>query len=150
MTAPAPVVRTVARSLVKTLDIVTSNGPLAVVHFPGKGRGVVALRSFAEGELLERAPVIAVPAREVPSLSATTLSRYYYEWGPQDDCAAIPLGFGALYNHSFEPNTRYEFCEDERVIQYLALRAIDAGEELTINYNNLGDFADSPLSFDVK
>ncbi len=134
----------------KTLDIVTSNGPLAVVHFPGKGRGVVALRPFAAGELIERAPVVIVPAREVPTLSATALGRYYYEWGEQDEQAALALGFGSLYNHSFDPNASYEFREDDGVIEYLALRDIDAGEELTINYNNLGEYADSPLGFDVR
>lgn len=134
----------------KTLDIVTSNGALAVVLFPGKGRGVVALRPFSAGDLVERAPVIVVPAHEVATLCTTALGRYYYEWGEDDEQAALALGYGSLYNHSFEPNLDYEFREDENVIEYFALRPIASGEELTINYNNLGEFAAAPLPFDVR
>jgi hypothetical protein len=36
------------------------------------------------------------------------------------------------------------------VIEFLALRAIAAGEELTVNYNNLGELAANPLGFDVR
>ena len=43
-----------------------------------------------------------------------------------------------------------EFREDEHVIEFLALRAIAAGEELTVNYNNLGELAANPLGFDVR
>ena len=138
------------REPVKTLDILTSNGALAVVLFPGKGRGVVALRPFAAGELVERAPVITVPASDVPALTSTALGRYYFEWGPDDDQAAVALGYGSLYNHSYEPNAAFEFREDEHVIEFLALRAIAAGEELTVNYNNLGELAANPLGFDVR
>lgn len=134
----------------KTLDIVTSNGALAVVLFPGKGRGVVALRPIGAGELIERAPVIAVPAKDVPALTSTALGRYYFEWGPNDDHAAVALGYGSLYNHSYEPNVAFEFREDEHVIEFVALRDIDAGDELTVNYNNLGELAADPLGFDVR
>jgi len=135
---------------VKTLDIIPSNGSLAVVLFPGKGRGVIALRPIASGELVERAPVIVAPASDVPALSRTTLGRYYYEWGEGDDQAALALGFGSLFNHSYEPNLGFESREDQDLIEFLALRDIAAGEELTINYNNLGDYEHDALGFEIR
>lgn len=134
----------------KTLDIVASTGSLAVALMPQKGRGVVALRAFAAGALVERAPVIVAPAHHVARIAATDLRHYYFEWGEDDDQAAIALGYGSLYNHSYEPNLEFEFLEDEQVIEFVARRAIEPGDELTVNYNNLGEFENHPLSFDVR
>lgn len=123
---------------------------LTIREFPGKGRGVVATRPFRSGETVERAPVLVVPREEMQSLKQTRLASYYFEWG--DDCheGAIALGFGSLYNHSYEPSARYEFRECEQCLEFLALRDIAEGEEITINYNNLGPSAQRPLKFDVK
>jgi SET domain-containing protein len=122
---------------------------IAVKHFPGKGRGVVAERHFRAGETIERAPVIVIPREEAPLIRDTRLAHYYYEWG--DDCreAAIALGYGSLYNHSYTPNARYEFREDQECLEFFALRDIEPGEEITINYNNLGRDAAKPLKFEV-
>ncbi len=126
----------------------TSAPALAVASFPGRGRGVVALRAFAQGELVERAPVIALSLEDRERIHDSLLARYYFEWGEDDEGAAIVLGYGSLYNHSFSPNLCYEFHETEFAIEFVALCDIAAGEELAINYNNLGDFADDPRAFD--
>jgi len=120
-----------------------------VRDFPCKGRGVVAQRSFRAGETVERPPVIVIPADEAPLIRDTRLAHYYFEWG--DDCkqAAIALGYGSLYNHSYTPNARYEFREDEERLEFIALTEILPGEEITINYNNLGPSAANPLKFKV-
>lgn len=123
---------------------------LKVQHFPGKGRGVVADRPFHAGETIERPPVLVIPASEAPLIRDTRLAHYYFEWG--DDCkqAAIALGYGSLYNHSYTPNARYEFRETEERLEFIALRDIEPGEEITINYNNLGPSATNPLKFAVQ
>src|SRR3569623_2035422 len=117
---------------------------ITVHNFPSKGRGVVALRPFDAGETIERPPVIVIPKNEAPLLRDTRLAHYYFEWG--DDCqqAAIALGYGSLYNHSYTPNARYEFRESEECLEFIALRAIEPGEEVSINYNNLGASAQNP------
>jgi SET domain-containing protein len=122
---------------------------IAVRYFPAKGRGVVALRAFTADDTIERPPVIVVPREEAPLIRDTRLAHYYFEWG--DDCqqAAIALGFGSLYNHSYTPNARYEFREAEECLEFIALRDIQPGEEITINYNNLGASASNPLKFAV-
>jgi SET domain-containing protein len=43
------------------------------------------------------------------------------------------LGYGMLYNHSYEPNCEY-IQEAPRVIKFVTLRPVEAGEELTIDY----------------
>ena len=123
---------------------------IKIAEFPNKGRGVLATSEFVAGQTVERCPVIVIPASEAPLIRDTRLSHYYFEWG--DDCkqAAIALGYGSLYNHSYSPNARYEFREAEDYLEFIALRDIQAGEEITINYNNLGPSASHPLKFDVK
>jgi len=123
---------------------------IAIQHFPGKGRGVVAERPLRKGELIERAPVIVIPRDEAPLIRDTRLAHYYYEWGDDDRAAAIALGYGSLYNHSYAPNARFEFHEPEECLEFFALRNIQSGEEITINYNNLGPDAKKPLKFEVR
>src|SRR5437868_14690791 len=121
---------------------------IAVQYFIEKGRGVVAMRPFRAGETIERPPVIVISANEAPLIRDTRLAHYYFEWG--DDCraAAIVLGYGSLYNHSYVPNARYEFCDAEECIEFFALGDIQPGEEITVNYNNLGQSANKPLKFE--
>jgi SET domain-containing protein len=128
--------------------VAPSPSAVCIVSVPGRGRGVAAARAIARGERIERAPVIVLSASELAAISTTRLARYYFEWGEDDSMGAIVLGYGSLYNHSFEPNAEYEFREDELAIDYLALRDIAAGEEITINYNNTGEHAAHPIQFD--
>lgn len=101
----------------------------------GKGRGVFARRQIAEGELIEQAPVLVIPAEEWKHLEQTVLYNYCFSWGSDQQHAALALGFGALYNHSYQPNAEYIKRLSERVIDFIALREIALGEEITINYN---------------
>ena len=48
--------------------------------------------------------------------------------------AAIALGFTSLLNHAYVPNCEFIRHIDELVIDLVALRDIEAGEELTIDY----------------
>lgn len=123
---------------------------IAVAQLPGKGRGVVAFRDFSAGALIERPPVIVISRDDVRLIRQTRLVSYYFEWGDDCDQAAIALGYGSLYNHSYTPNARYVFRESEECLEFIALRDIEAGEEITINYNNLEESAANPLPFIVK
>lgn len=132
----------------KVLDFQSHS--IAIAQLSGKGRGVVAFRDFPKDSLVERSAVIAIPRDDVPLIRQTGLANYYFEWGDDCDQAAIALGYGSLYNHSYTPNARYVFRESEECIEFIALRDIEAGEEITINYNNLEESAANPLSFVVK
>jgi len=100
-----------------------------------RGRGMFACRKFSKGELLERAPVIPINQRQWPSAEKTILSDYAFDWGEHDEHAAIALGYVSIYNHSYEPNAQLEELLDELMIEVIAIRDIQPGEEITINYN---------------
>ena len=103
-----------------------------VKRSPGKGRGVFARRDIKKGELIERAPVLFIPAKSlVGGLENKALGSYYYYW--DEKTLAVSLGYGSLYNHSYKPNARYR--HEKRCLVYTALRTIEKGEEILINYN---------------
>ena len=100
-----------------------------------RGRAMFACRKFLKGELIERAPVIPIDQRQWPSAEKTILSDYAFDWGQNDEHAAIALGYVSIYNHSYEPNAQLEELLDELMMEVVAIRDIQPGEEITINYN---------------
>jgi len=123
--------------------------PLRIVRVQGKGRGIVAGRHIGQGEVLETAPVVVIPAREWTFVEQTVIARFSFAWDDDRGSAAVALGRGSIFNHSYTPNVAAEKSLSTRVIRFVALRDIEPGEELTLNY--LGD-ADSrgSVGFDVK
>ena len=119
---------------------------LEVRAVEGKGRGVFATRRFRKGALLERSPVIAMPARQWRHVDRTRLGDYAYEWGKDDRGCALVLGLGSLYNHSFEPNAENHWNEPLLAMEWVALRAIAPGEEITVDYRD-GEAERNPLWF---
>ena len=65
----------------------------------------------------------------------TFLDDYYFDWGTEGDYFALCLGYGSLYNHEYEPNAEYGMDFDALTIDFYAIKAIKAGEEITVNYN---------------
>ncbi|MEH2088909.1 SET domain-containing protein [Nostoc sp.] len=111
-----------------------------------KGRGVFAQKRFLKGELIERVPVVVIPAEQVEFLDKTILGNYYYDW--EDKAAAIALGLSSLINHSYHPNAYYVKKFADRELDLIAYRDIEAGEEITANYNGSPDDK-SPIWFEV-
>lgn len=124
----------------------THSDLIAVKRVKGKGRGVVARRAIRAGEVIERVPVLVLRLDEIRDGDGWTgLAGFCFLWG--EGTVALALGYGSLYNHSFDPNSRYD-DEGQRVKVYTAIRDIGAGEEITINYN--GEPTDrSPVGFEV-
>lgn len=119
---------------------------LHVIETPGKGRGIMTDTPIAKGATIEKAPVLFVPAEQWPAVEQTVFYHYCYSWGPESQHAALALGFGSLYNHSYEPAAVYVKHLDAMLVEFVALRDIAAGEEITINYN--GDPLDTqPMWF---
>lgn len=118
--------------------------PLGVRMAPsslrGAGRGMFAVKDFAQGDLIESCPVIALPDhKDRARLRRTGLVNYYFLWGPERTQAAICLGYGSLYNHSYEPNARWDKQVEEERMDFYAISDISAGEEITVNYNGNPD-----------
>jgi uncharacterized protein len=123
----------------KMLEIKPS--PLSDGEF---NRGVFATVDIKKGELFHVAPVVPYPNKEHEHIEKTVLEDYVYEYGINH--SAIVLGYGMLFNHSYEPNATYDINFNNHTFEYYAYRDIKAGEEVLINYN--GDVDDNePLWF---
>ena len=117
-----------------------------VKRVSGKGRGVFARCFISRGTVIERVPVIVLPAQEVMECTPESrLASYVYDWGKST--VGLALGFGSMYNHSYRPNARYD-DEGQQTKIFTALRDITSGEEVTINYNGHEDDK-TPVDFPV-
>lgn len=106
---------------------------IQVKRVKGKGRGVFARRFIAKGEIIERVPVLILSAREFDEhVSRTILDDYCFLW--EGGKIALTLGYGSLYNHSYQPNARSDIV-DAHTQLFTAIRSIDRAEEITVNYN---------------
>lgn len=106
-----------------------------------KGRGVFAARSFRSGEIVEACPVIVLTKRF--SELDRRLQLVVFDWGTlsgTDAGPAVALGFGSLYNHAEPANmtAAADTSTGSNCIVFRAVRDVEAGEELTINYNAHG------------
>ena len=108
----------------------THSDSIEVRRIEDKGRGVFARRLIRKGEVIEKVPMLVLPIAE--STDASILSTYCFAWGR--DTVGLALGYGSIYNHSFRPNARYDDVGPQTK-EFTALRDIQPGEEITVNYN---------------
>lgn len=138
-----------AIDLTAIVTLALQNDRLRVVYTPGKGRGVVAMRAFEVGEIIEVVPVLVVQNSDL--IDQTELANYVYNWPTAENAVAVAFGCGSLYNHSYAPNALYTKLPEDGgfgTIRYTAIKPIAAGDEIVINYN--GDPTDqSPMWFDL-
>lgn len=110
-------------------------------------RGVFAIEAIAKGTCFHQAPVLSYPNEQHQYIEKTNLADYAFEFGIGR--SAILLGYGMLFNHSYEPNATYEINFDNDTFDFFAYQDIAAGEEIFINYN--GDVDDNdPLWFNKE
>jgi len=115
---------------------------------PARGRGVFAARALAAGETIERSPCITFAAPDWKPIEKSRFDDYCFVWGEDRKSGALPLGYGSLYNHSFQPNATYVRHLADQVMDFVAIRDIAAGEEIRTNYNR-DPLDQSPVWFDV-
>ena len=121
---------------------------LFIADSPGRGRGVFTSDKLAAGTILERSPVIVMSARERILLDQTLLRDYIFIWGTDESQCCMALGYLSVYNHSYQSNAEYEMDFENSTIRIKAVRDIEKGAEVFINYN--GDWNDTkPVWFDA-
>lgn len=99
------------------------------------GYGVFANDFISAGELIERCPIIRIEHRECPNLRGTVLEGYLFDWSSKDSfAAALVMGYGMVYNHSYSPNCKNTKNFNETSMDHYAIRDIHPGEEITLNY----------------
>lgn len=115
-----------------------------------KGKGMFCSKAILADTVIETAPVIVMSLEDRSHLDKTLLHDYIFEWQPNGKLlCCMALGQVPIYNHSYQSNCEYFMDYDAETIQIKTVRNIEAGEELTINYN--GNWNDEkPVWFDVK
>lgn len=103
------------------------------------GLGVFAKKEIQEGEIIEECPIVEISEDELSNLTKTKLLEYYFAWEKNFKSAAIVLGYGSLYNHSYEPNAKYIKDMDDKTVRFVALKKIEQEQEILVNYNGHPD-----------
>ena len=122
---------------------------LVVCDVPGKGRGVVAGRPYRRYEVVVAAPVVVLAAADWARVEQGILSQYAFKWDEETGERALALSVASLFNHSYSPNTCPKLLTADLRIDFVALRDIGVGEELTFNYNGRPSDA-SALWFEAR
>lgn len=108
-----------------------------------KGIGVYAVQPLAQGEQVETCPVVIVAAEDFDALPKILRERLF-DWSAlihkTPGQHALALGYGSIYNHANPANLKYFALRSTSTITFVANRVIEAGEELTINYDERGGF----------
>lgn len=115
---------------------------LYITHSEGKGRGVFTLRALQKGDLIELCPVIIIPPEERNLIDQTILYDYYFVSPKPNPQICIALGYGSIYNHSYQPNAEIVFDLDNQRVELHCIRDIDSGEEIFYDYS--GGMKDAP------
>jgi len=102
------------------------------------GRGVFAIKDFGKDEIIEICPVLCLTPTERKHCEKTLLAYYIYPWRSTRG-AAVVLGYGSIYNHSYSPNADWKQNFRDTTMVYRAIKPIKRGEEITINYNSEPD-----------
>ncbi len=125
------------------------NEHLYLANSNGRGRGVFSEVALGADLVIEVAPVIVLSSADRIHIDKTLLHDYIFEWQPDGQkMCCMALGWIPMYNHSYEANCEYFMDYDNQTMHIQTVRPIDAGEELTINYN--GDWDDKQkVWFDV-
>jgi hypothetical protein len=95
----------------------------------GDGYGVYTLDDIADNELIEECVAIELP---IDDIKGTVLTDYIFKLS--NSLYALALGNGSLYNHRNQPNARWEYDNDRKLIKIFSTRAITMGEEIFISY----------------
>ena len=104
-----------------------------------RGRGVFSLEPLSASLVIEISPVIVLSPAHRALADQTILHDYIFTWGDKEDEAAVGLGYISLYNHASPSNCEYVMDFKAQTISVITMRAIEPGEELTINYSTTWD-----------
>ena len=122
---------------------------LFVAQSGARGRGVYTSEKISIGAHIEVCPVIILSGKDTDAIHNTFLHDYYFLWDEETKQSALALGYGCLYNHSINPNAEFELLHMSNEILIKAIKDIEPGQEITINYQT-DPSDDYPLWFDPK
>lgn len=118
-----------------------------------KGKGAFAKIDIKKETTIDIGHVLLIPNKDYVNFKDTIIVNYTFTWeDPKtkgEYTNAIALDICQFINHSYNPNITYVYDYNNQTIEYIAIKNISKGEELTVNYN--GKVKDnSPVWFDVE
>ena len=113
------------------------------------GRGVYAARNIKKDELIEKCPIIEIPKHDLANLKESILTTYFFFFGKNKEELLVALGFGSIYNHAYTSNARYIIKPQDATIDFVALKEIKKGQEITVNYSQGNQKNKNPLWFEA-
>lgn len=117
---------------------ITQSSRIKLIKRNETGWGVFADAPFLAGEVVEECPVYVLDPVDSDAVekSGGDLVHYLFAWGQdgREDQCAIAFGFASLYNHSSTPNVCLARDPANKILRFVALRAIRAQEELCFDY----------------
>lgn len=120
---------------------------IAWISIPGKGRGVVAKQLIRRGLVMEDAPATLYSPDIREALKGTELGELGFarpnEYEIGYPCSGISVsGLAERCNHSDTPNAEvtWHLLEDGLCAHLVALRDIEALEEITISYTDIAEY----------
>ena len=127
--------RNLSALMTPTTAPATTLPALSVRIVPGRGRCVFAAQDIEKGVRVLADPIIFVPKVESQYTDPCVVGRYVFEWNDDGDLCVV-LGVGSLINHGLPANVRLDSNEDDRTMDFFALRDIATGEELVYDYGH--------------
>ena len=119
-------------------EMTLSHSKVTVGHSSIHDLGCFATKSMAAGEIAEHIPVLPLLWKDVHH---QVLRDYVFAseiiHGTNTPYVVLPLGFGALYNHSKQPNVclyRYDMWPFLQAV--VCQEDVEVGDELLLNYGD--------------
>jgi uncharacterized protein len=96
-----------------------------------QGHGVFAEADIEPGEIIEECYSLTLK-------DSQDLVNYTFKLDKKglEEYVTMPLGYGAVFNHSTDPNAEYEFDRETLYMVFTASKPIKAGEEIFISYGD--------------
>lgn len=115
-----------------------------------QGMGVFASKPIKPYTTIHTCPVLLMPSNQLHHLDTTSLTGYVFTWDDDGDYVAFALGVGSLFNHSSNPNTRYDmyskfdrneetgFIYPFNAICFTTIEGVRENDELLVDYTGGG------------
>ena len=109
--------------------------PNIVISTCAFGHGIFTTKAIPADTTLDECPYLRISADEC----ADTLDDYVFNLEPSEEDGdsevySLVLGWGSLFNHSYEHNTEYWHDTDRDLIVFHTIKKVSAGKQLFVNY----------------
>lgn len=130
-------------------EILYFNNKIEMRKSPIHGWGIFAKDFITIGEILEEEPYLIIPMS--PNESSSLFIDYRYNF-PRENSKhqVIAFGFSCIYNHSNDPNAKWETDEENNIFIFSTIKDIQKDEEIFIYYGGDNYWADGRNKIQIK